>query len=207
VKSAADPRLVWFAAFCGVAVVAALPAHAQDNQTPIVECKAADLDARFAFSRTADDHESVTIHLKNISQSACLLFGSGPMFNDAKHGHNIWTRQCFECSPEGKPDLERQGHPLTLLSGAEAFQSYVWATVSAGEKAPCQDAGWINTYINADTQHQFLIIAPSLITKVCSDVHVSAFRLGRRAAPQTSSQPIGERYGSPRKKRIASWAN
>jgi hypothetical protein len=180
VRVPALPSRLFFAVLSFiVASVLAPSIRAQQPNPPDPECKAADLDARFAFAKTADHQELVALEVRNISESTCSLGGGGgAMFNDSKQGHNIWTKECFDCTPAGKPNPEPYERSLALPPGGEAYRVYRWTTISTDVNSPCQDADWINTYINSDMYHGYLIIAPAFITKVCSSVQVSVYRLG-----------------------------
>lgn len=152
------------------------------------ECKAADLDASFALTRTADHHESVTLQVRNISQTTCILRGGGPgsIFLNVTlgpagsyAGMNIWTHECQECDAEGNSNQERYGRALALRPGAEAYKVYRWATESSDTKSPCMDADGMYTAVNSDSQTTLEVVAPAFISKVCSAVEVSTYRPGR----------------------------
>ena len=152
------------------------------------ECKAADLDATFASLRTPDHHESIILQLTNTSRTACTLRGGGPgsIFLNVTlglagsyAGTNIWTHECVECDSTGKPNQERYDHALVLRPGDAAYKVYRWATESSDPKQPCMKADGLYTAVNSDAQHTLEVVAPALITNVCSDIQVTAYRPGR----------------------------
>jgi hypothetical protein len=168
--------------------------NAQVGNQSNPECTAADLDATFAFARTDDHYESIIFQVKNISNGVCTVRGGpGASFNDFRHGHNIWTESCFECGSTGDSNMERFSRVLELAPGAQAYRVDRWASSLIDAKSPCQEADGINTYVNSDMQHQYLIIAPTLITNVCSTVDVSGYRAGLFGEPDATiaaTEPI-----------------
>jgi len=180
------PRL--FAVFVvGVLLAPLLSARGQVATPSGRECKAADLDASFGLRRTADHHESVILHLKNISPTTCILRGGGPgsIFLNVSlgpagsyAGMNIWTHECTECDADGKPNQERYDRVMALQAGGEAHKIYRWATESSDPKSPCMDADGMYTAVNSDVQQNLEVVAPEFISKVCSVVQVSAYRPG-----------------------------
>lgn len=171
-----------------IALAWVAPAVAQDGKVP--ECTAADLDVTFSFHRTSDHFESIVFHVHNISGRACVLQGGGPgaIFDDFKDGHNIWATLCFACTADGKQS-EEYGRVITLPAGGRAHKSYRWAAVSTDPKMPCLDADGLNTYINSDMNHEYLVIARSLITRVCSVVEVSTYALNAEGSEHGDMPP------------------
>jgi hypothetical protein len=162
--------------------------RAQSANPSNAECKAVDVDASFASIRTLDHHESLILQLRNDSQTACILRGGGPgsIFLNVTlgpagsyAGTNIWTHECLGCEADGKPNQERYDRVLALQPGDEAYKTYRWATESSDPKSPCVAADGMYTTVNSDAQRTLEVVSPLLITQVCSDIQVSAYRSGR----------------------------
>jgi hypothetical protein len=152
----------------GISIVSGALSFAQPN-SPMRECKAADLDVTFQFLNDAPSDQVVALNFQNVSEHSCILSGGiGAMFNDVRHGHNIWTKQCLNCSSEGKP---MPIDPVALATGEFGHLVLRWKSAPLREGAICQDAGSFNT-------DSFLIEAPSLIQHVCSVVNVDSYLPG-----------------------------
>jgi hypothetical protein len=180
-----------FAAISGfvLAFVSLRPIFATAQVTPsavLPECKAADVDATFAFIESQDS-ESLAVVYRNISRQACNPGGPiGPGFGNFREGHSVSTKDCFDCA-QGEPYSGQMVQSLDR--GAVAHVLYRWKSRNE-ESSSCAETGLLNTYVGRDTQHQFLVVAPSLITHVCSDVSVSSFLAGDVS---NAGSGIGER--------------
>ena len=158
------------------------------------DCSAADLDTSFRFLNSPPN-ERVVVNFRNTSQRACTLWpGSGVMFGDYLHGHNIWTTDCRNCDTDGKPQTTR---PLPIAPGQTAYLTVSWATARAGSIG-CQEAGTLNSYVNSDLKHGYAIWAGSLLGDVCSVVRVDSYHSGTflegeadlRGAGSLKQQPV-----------------
>jgi hypothetical protein len=133
------------------------------------ECTAAVLDANLAFSNDSSHENTVAINYQNVSQSACTLNGGvGAMFDNWHEGHNIWAKECRNCDASGK---EQPVPPLVLEPSESGYFVLRWQNVSDGTTA-CVDADGLNT--NVET-----IVAPSLLSHVCSVVDERSFLPGK----------------------------
>ena len=89
----------------GISIMSAALSFAQPS-SPIPECKTADLDVTVQFLNDEPSDQVVALNFQNISEHSCILSGGiGAMFNDVRHGHNIWTKDCRNCSSEDRPTL------------------------------------------------------------------------------------------------------
>jgi len=166
------------------ALVLAPPSRAQAAQYG-QECTAADLDASFGFVKAVGS-EWVILQLRNISGGACLLHNGVTSWDalfinvtlgrgGAYAGANIWTRECIECDSNGKPNPRPYTRAFVLQPGDRAQKRYQWATESTDPNTPCQNADGLSMTVNTDVTHTLEVVAPLLITKVCSTVQVSAY--------------------------------
>src|ERR1700678_2583761 len=138
---------------CGIPVMASLlmaVAMSLGQATPDVatECTAADLDASFKFTSNPPADQAVAINFRNVSELPCVLRGAnGAMFNDVRNGHNIWTKECRNCSSDGN---QLSVPPITLAIGETGHFLLHWKSASVDDCGECQEAGGFNTNVNND---------------------------------------------------------
>jgi hypothetical protein len=171
-------------------LVAAATSLGQPAPDIVPECTASDLDVSFKFMNGPDADESVAINFRNVSESACVLRGgSGAMFNDVRHGHNIWTKECRNCSSDGGQLFPA---PLTLAPGETGYFLLRWKNASVDGSGPCQEAGGFNTNVNSDIKHLYLVVAPSLLGDICSvvkaDSYLPGFFADKRPLPENGQR-------------------
>jgi hypothetical protein len=184
--------------FCAgvAAILVVVPlCNAQGEAQSVFKCKAADLNATFAFTTTDDGHQSVIFNVRNISSAGCLLRNGGVAgFGDLKLAHSIDTQSCFECDANGKPNFARLSRFLDLAAGAEAHSVYRWATASGDVNQPCEDVDDMSVYVDSnDQRHGYRIISESLITRVCSTVQISNFQDGSLGLSDSEGLAAGQR--------------
>lgn len=162
-----------------IPIVSVALSFAQPN-SPMPECKVADLDVTIQFLNDVPADQLVALNFQNVSGTPCSLSGGiGAMFNDVRHGHNIWTKECRNCSPQGKAGPI---DPVTLASGKFAHLVLRWKSAPTDGGTLCQGAGGFNT-------ESFRIDAPSLIQNVCSVVNVDSYLPG----PFIADSPVGDK--------------
>jgi hypothetical protein len=170
--------------------------NAQGEEQSLHECTAADLNATFAFATTDDNHESVIINVRNISEVACLVrvYGAAS-FGDLKRGHGIDTKSCLECDANGKPNPAEYTRLLDLAPGAEAHSVFRWASASGDSNQPCEDVDDLSVYVNSDMQHGYRIIfiSGAVMTRVCSTVEISNFQKGSLGLSDSEALVAGQR--------------
>jgi hypothetical protein len=153
-------------------VVATIPieiSRAQMNSPVIPECKPADLDVSINFMNETPVDQTVALNFRNLSEHSCMLSGGiGVMFNDDRHGHNIWAKECLNCSSGGKQKFVA---PLTLGIGETGHLVLRWKSAFVGSNSPCQEASGFNT-------ESYQVVTPSLISNVCSVVSADSYLPG-----------------------------
>lgn len=141
---------------------AGLPAPMSPNPSS-VDCTAPDLDTTYQFTNEPPT-ERVILTFRNISNHPCMLHsGEGVMFNDYRHGHNIWTKDCRNCRTTTK-----NIGPIELQVGGSAQMIVTWQTLGAPGGEPCQQGGAMNG-------NAWDIWAVSLLGDVCSVVYVDSY--------------------------------
>jgi len=142
------------------------PAKDSDSQPAAPECGKADVDVTYQFLNRPPAEQQVVVNFRNISRSACVLQpGSGVGFGDFHHGHNIWTKSCDNCEPDGKAKVVA---PITIVVGESAQFLVTWQTKPVDGNTPCQEGGIL--YANG-----WSIWAASLLGDVCSVVRVDSY--------------------------------
>ena len=134
------------------------------------DCSAADLDISYRFLNNPPN-EKVIVEFRNTSQGACTLRpGPGISFGDYSHLHSIRTTDCHNCDVDGK---SRSVPPITISVGQATHLIVGWETTRVGGIA-CQEGGTLNSYVNGDLKHGFVIWAGNLLGDVCSVVRVDS---------------------------------
>jgi hypothetical protein len=144
------------------------PSQAQDatpNPSGVSNCTVADLDTNIEFENEPDDFFGIVVHSRNITNHSCTFDGqtNGPNFiPDRVDGHEPFTL-CYDCGNR----VAHQGpapQSLVLDAGAVVSQTFRWKTKQSSESAPCLQPKWMDNPI--------LLVAPSLLKKVCSNIEV-----------------------------------
>jgi len=152
----------------------ALPSFGQGlNLSGSSNCTAADFDANVHFVNAPDDYYSIVIDKRNISRQPCVFDGPtyGPsLVPDRVPGDKPFAL-CYDCEnrlPNGQYRAGRPlDHPLTLDPGEVARQTFRWKTRAPSEAIRCLQLQWMAGPI--------LLVTPSLLKQICSDVEVSRF--------------------------------
>ena len=159
-----------------------LPALAQGlNLSGAANCTAADFDANLEFVNGPGDYYSIVVRKRNISAHPCVFDGSmyGPSFVPERvEGHEPY-KLCYDCEnrlPNGQTPI---APAITLNPGEVARQTFRWRTTSSNEAAPCLEPKWMSNPV--------LLVAPSLLKKVCSAIEVSLFSLAASDGAQAES--------------------
>ena len=167
-------RLRWFGAvrFAACCLPCFLPllSSAQGlNLTGSSNCTAPDFDASLRFANGPADYYSIIIDKRNISGHPCVFDGPmyGPSFvPDRVEGHNPYgiCHYCEGRSPNGQTPISP---PITINPGQVARQTFRWRTTPTNQASPCLQPKWMAGSV--------ILVAPSLLKKVCSDIEVSRF--------------------------------
>lgn len=159
--------------FSLLAIVCAEVANAQTSSVSAMppagqkaspDCSAADLDTSYQFKNDGPT-EQIILTFRNISNRPCTLHsGDGVMFGDYRHGHNIWTKECRNCEPDGAP---KRVPSIEVAVGAGAQLLVTWKTRATPGGEKCQEGGTVNG-------NAWNIWAVSLVGDVCSIVRVDS---------------------------------
>ena len=161
-----------FWALCGVLTLT-VPSAAQPglNLSGASNCSVADFDTHLKFLNGPGDLFSILIEKRNISSHPCVLDrpdGPSLMPDRATGGKPFGI--CYYCDerlPNGQSTVIP---PITVDPGQIASETFRWKTVPTTPDVQCMQLQAIFGPV--------LVVAPSLLKKVCSDVDVSRFRLG-----------------------------
>jgi hypothetical protein len=147
----------------------------QSTANVAVDCIAADVDASFKFTTNPHNDQTVAINFRNISEHSCVLRGGvGAMFDNFRQGHNIWTKDCRNCSSDGK---QLYVPLLTLKTGESGHILLQWMNSSMDGSSSCQEADGFNANLNSSGP-SYLVVAPTLLTRVCSVVRADSYLPG-----------------------------
>ncbi len=152
------------------------------NLSGTSNCTAADFDATLQFANGPGNYYTVVVDKRNISGHPCVF--DGPMYGpslvpDRVPGHAPYGL-CYYCEdrlPNGQTPVIP---PLTINPGQVARQTFRWGTTSSSDEAPCLEPKWMAGPV--------LLVAPSLLKRVCSDVEVSRFSLAEPESVQMESR-------------------
>lgn len=144
---------------------------AQEGSRP--SCKPADLDVRPEFFNGPGSYFTVALNLRNVSTEACipdfpLYF---PRFSPTEAQPVKTVRFCDVCEDRLPNGQVRSRPPLLLGPGETAHQTFRWKTDSPGQALACRQ-------LSALGGPTFLIVAPTLLKRVCSDIEASRYYLG-----------------------------
>src|SRR5260370_32968396 len=169
-----NPRLL--TALCMVWLLCgALEARAQSSAgAPIVACAAADLDTNFKFLDEPGDVTRLTLSVRNISKTTCLLGRPHyPYFVDQNQSNRRQVDYCDRCK-EPIPGREHPSDaPIQLEPNHAAHQTLRWRTAAAKDSPACIQTAWISVS-SVDMKHVFMLVTPSCIKPVCPPVEVAA---------------------------------
>ena len=127
------------------------------------DCAASDLDTTYQFTNQLTT-ERVIVTFRNISGHSCIFHpGDGVTFGG--NGHNIWTKECRNCEPDGTPKIVGQ---LEVATGASAQLFVTWKTQADVGGEACQEGGTLNG-------NAWSIWSVSLLGNVCSVVLVDSY--------------------------------
>ena len=172
----------------GASLLLSLPTFAQPNMnlSGSTNCTAADFDARLRFVDGPGDLFTIIADKRNISKHACTF--DGPMYGPSvvlKNASQAGEPQlCYDCEhrlPNGQYPVVP---PVTVDAGREVRQTFRWKTRPEGG-AQCREPEWIGG-------PPVMIVAPSLLKNICSEIDVSRFSLvplPENSGPGESSGP------------------
>jgi hypothetical protein len=178
--------VVRFAAFACVLFLRLLSFGQAMNLSGASNCTEADFDVNLQFVNGPGNYYAVVVNRLNISAHPCVF--DGPMYGptlvpDRVPGHAPYDL-CYYCEdrlPDGQTPVIP---PVTVSPGEAARQTFRWRTTPAGETAPCLQPKWLSGPV--------LLVTPSLLKKVCSDIEVSRFSLSALDSASIESREDGQ---------------
>ena len=193
-------RQVSICAFCGVkkrkfwlnlapvlllVLLLAVPLHAQINTTGSTNCTDANFDTDVQFLNGPEDQFLLLIQKRNIGNHACVF--DGPTYGlslvpDRVEGQRPFE-PCYFCQ-DRLPNGQVASRPaITVEPGQVVLQTFRWKTKPEADSIHCVTLRWLAGPI--------LLVTPSLLKPVCSDVDVSHFTL------ETAQETATARLQSP----------
>jgi hypothetical protein len=148
-------------------------AQGELNLTGASNCTAADFDAYLQFSNGPGDYYAIVVNKRNVSNHPCVLDGPmyGPSFVPDRNAGEKPFALCYDCEnrlPNGQYPIIP---PLTLGPGQAALQTFRWKAKPTVATVSCVQPKWMSGPV--------LVVAPSLLKQVCSDIEVSRFILAK----------------------------
>jgi len=164
-----------------------LPSWARTNlnDTGTSNCIAADFDTFVRFANAPNDYYATIIYKRNISSHPCIF--NGPVYGpsivpDRVPGHPP-VSLCYGCErrlPNGQIPIPTS---FTLDPNQIAQQTFRWKIKSSDNEA-CLQPKWMAGPV--------LIVTPSLLKQICSDIDVSEFSLASAQKPPPSQAENSE---------------
>jgi hypothetical protein len=134
------------------------------------------IDGTFTFANLPVGEQTVSLHLRNTTNTACRLQGQvGASF--AVDGHSMAIGNCWICDQNDKPlpFPERQsGDQFLIAPGELVTVDLHWASVGAS----CQWADWVDFVVQWSKTTGYLFIPSGWPLHVCSSVRSSGYRAG-----------------------------
>lgn len=166
-------RLAIFLVFLGVLFLplSSLGQESGINTSGASNCTIADFDTSLSFANESSNYYAIIVSKRNISNHDCVFDAPmyGPTFYPDRVPGDRPFALCYDCEnrlPNGQYPLIPS---LTLHSGHTVQQTFRWKTSSPSEATRCLQPQWMSG--------PAVLVAPSLIKQICSDIEVSRFSL------------------------------
>jgi hypothetical protein len=134
------------------------------------------IDGTFTFASLPVGEQTVSLHLRNTTNTACRLYGqAGASF--AVDGHSMAIENCWICDRNDKPlpYPERQsGDQFLIEPGEPVTVDLHWASTGAS----CQWADWVDFVVQWSKTTSYLFIPSGWPLQICSPVRSSGYRAG-----------------------------
>ena len=156
------------------------------NTSGASNCTIADFDTSLSFANEPSSYYAIIVDKRNISSHSCVFDGPmyGPTFYPDRVPGDRPFALCYDCEnrlPNGQYPVVS---PLTLAPGQVVRQTFRWKTSAPTEATRCLQPKWMSG--------PALLVAPSLIKQICSDIEVSRFGLAPSSdSAATESQAEG----------------
>jgi hypothetical protein len=143
-------------------------------------CKLGDLDSNVGFIST-ETYFIVAFNLKNISESPCVPQPNvGPWFDTAQEPQVKPFGLCLDCEDRLPNGTYRLHDPVVLNPGEVAHQTLRWNTVAPTGAVKCLQLHALFGPV--------LVVAPTLLKQVCSEIAVSRTYAGAFVPPAMEDQ-------------------
>lgn len=147
------------------------------NTSGASDCTIADLDTNLSFANEPSNYYAIIVNKRNISNHDCIFDGLryGPSFVPDRVPGDRPFAMCYDCEnrlANGPYPLVR---PLSLAPGQMVRQEFRWKTSPPSEAIRCLQPKWMSG--------PAMLVAPSLIKQICSDIEVSRFTLVPNSDP------------------------
>jgi len=162
---------VRFASYCFSLFLPLLSYGQGLNLSGSSNCTSADFDATLRFVNGPADYYTIIIDKRNISDHSCVFDGQmyGPSFAPDRVEGNKPYEVCYNCE-ERLPNRQTPIiPPITVKPGEAARQTFRWRTTPTNPESPCLQPKWMAGPV--------LLVAPSLLKRICSGIEVSRFGL------------------------------
>jgi hypothetical protein len=178
-------RLTPLPTLCGLLLLLVIPTFAQPglNTTGASNCTEADFDTSVQFLNGPGEQFALVIQKRNLANHACVF--DGPTYGPSLVPDRIEGQKpislCYFCEdrlPNGQIPVRS---PITVEPGRVALQTFRWKTKTADESIPCLNLKWMAGPI--------LLVTPSLLKPVCSDIDVSRFTLEADSNSEATRNP------------------
>lgn len=170
------------------AVLAGWPCPGQDshlNLSGSTDCTVADFD--FSLQFASGNFFSVTLKQRNISDHSCAMDAPRYVINFVPVDREAVS--CYDCPTHSLQEAYNPNPPIAVDPDRAVQQTFRWKTSPQGKDDKCLEPSWMTGPV--------LLVAPSLLTKVCPEIEVSRMTLvpqdERQPAPQlklTSLKPV-----------------
>jgi len=157
------------------------------NLTGASNCTSADLDVHFQFANGPGDNYTIIATEQNISGHACIFngpaYGLTVVHDPNPPSNRFETASGIDVSYPKGPEPKT---PPTAEPGQFIRQTFRWRTSPQEGGKPCVQPAWMSG--------AFLLVVPSLLKNVCSDIEMSRFvLLTSKDLAQDGEQSANER--------------
>lgn len=161
------------------------------NTSGASNCTIADFDTYLSFANEPNNYYAIIINKRNISSHPCAFDAPmyGPTFYPDRVPGDRPFALCYDCENRLANGQYPVVRALTLAPGQVLRQTFRWKTLPQSDETRCFQPKWMSG--------PGLLVAPSLIKQICSDIEVSRFSLPPTSDPTATETQI-RRSTSPR---------
>ncbi|MGA7929088.1 MAG: hypothetical protein WCA20_24195, partial [Candidatus Sulfotelmatobacter sp.] len=141
------------------------------NTSGASNCTIADFDTNLSFANEPNKYYAIIVNKRNISSHPCAF--DAPMYGPTFYPDRVSGDRPFALCYDGENRLANGQYPLvrpvSLAPGQIVRQEFRWKTSPPSEAIRCLQPKWMSG--------PAMLVAPSLIKQICSDIEVSRFTL------------------------------